>query len=86
MAAAVYEHLRGFLPGMDENHCQRVEYLQVEVMRLTCEKLRADPVLKAKVLQGLPGKPGGDAGKTPFQTACAWPYTERQRAPTVAWM
>lgn len=48
MAAAVYEHLRDFLLSMDENHCQRVEFLPVEVMRLTCRKLREDPDLKAK--------------------------------------
>ncbi len=37
MAAAVYEHLRDFLLGMEQNHCQRVEFLPVEVMRLTCQ-------------------------------------------------
>lgn len=48
MASAVYEHLRDFLKGMDRNHCQRVEFLPVEVMRLTCEKLRNDPDLTNK--------------------------------------
>lgn len=48
MAAAVYEHLRDFLLGMKQNHCQRVEFLPVEVMRMTCQKLREDPDLKAK--------------------------------------
>ncbi len=48
MAAAVYEHLRDFLLGMEQNHCQRVEFLPVEVMRMTCQELREDPDLKAK--------------------------------------
>ncbi len=48
MATAVYEHLREFLLGMEQNHCQRVEFLPVEVMRMTCDKLREDPDLKAK--------------------------------------
>lgn len=48
MASAVYEHLRHFLLGLEQNHCQRVEFLPVQVMRLTCQKLREDPDLKAK--------------------------------------
>lgn len=48
MAAAVYEHLRDFLLGMERNHCQRVEFLPVEVMRMTCRKLREDRDLHAK--------------------------------------
>jgi DNA helicase HerA-like ATPase len=47
-AAAAYDHLRDFLLTKEKNHCQRVEYLPVEVMRLTCEKLRADNRLQAK--------------------------------------
>ncbi|MEM2941633.1 MAG: type IV secretion system DNA-binding domain-containing protein [Thermoproteota archaeon] len=48
MATAVYNHLRDFLLGMEENHCQRVEFLPVEVMRMTCQKLREDADLIAK--------------------------------------
>lgn len=48
MAAAAYEHLRDFLLGMEQNHCQRVEFLPVEVMRMTCQNLRKDPALKAQ--------------------------------------
>jgi hypothetical protein len=48
MAAAVYEHLRDFLLEMEQNHCQRVEFLPVEVMRMTCQKLREDPGLQAR--------------------------------------
>lgn len=48
MAAAVYEHLSGFVLGMEQNHCQRVEFLPVEVMRLTCQKLREDMDLQKK--------------------------------------
>lgn len=48
MAAAVYKQLRDFVLGMEQNHCQRVEFLPVEVMRMTCQKLREDPALKAK--------------------------------------
>lgn len=51
MAAAVYEHLREFLLGMEQNHCQRVEFLPVEVMRMTCQKLREDADLKAKKVE-----------------------------------
>jgi hypothetical protein len=48
MAAAVYEDLRAFLLGMERNHCQRVEFLPIQVMQLTCQKLREDPDLKTK--------------------------------------
>lgn len=48
MAAAVYEHLRDFLLGMDDNHCQRVEFLPIDVMRMTCQRLREDTDLKEK--------------------------------------
>ena len=48
MATAVYEHLRDFLLAKDNNHCQRVEYLPVEVMRMTCQKLLADKMLQEK--------------------------------------
>lgn len=48
MANAVYKHLREFLLGMERNHCQRVEFLPVEVMRMTCAMLRGDIALKAR--------------------------------------
>ena len=48
MATAVYEQLCDFVLGMEQNHCQRVEFLPVEVMRMTCQKLREDLALKAK--------------------------------------
>ena len=48
MATAVWEQLGDFVLGRERNHCQRVEFLPVEVMRMTCEKLRDDPALKAK--------------------------------------
>lgn len=48
MAAAVFNHLRDFLLSMEQNHCQRIEFLPVEVMRMTCEKLRLDEALKSK--------------------------------------
>lgn len=48
MAAAAFEYLRDFLLGMEQNHCQRVEFLPLEVMRLTCQKLRQDPALTAR--------------------------------------
>ena len=48
MATAVFEHLRDFLLGMEQNHCQRVEFLPVEVMRMTCKRLREDSGLKAR--------------------------------------
>ena len=48
LATAVYEHLQGFLLTKENNHCQRVEYLPLEVMMLTCQKVRDDEQLKAK--------------------------------------
>ena len=47
MAAAVFAHLRSFLLDKESNHCQRVEYLPVEVMRMICELVAKDPDLKA---------------------------------------
>ncbi len=46
MATAVYNHLRGFLLTKKNNHCQRVEYLPVEVMQMTCKKIREDKDLQ----------------------------------------
>jgi hypothetical protein len=48
MATAVYDHLRDFLLGMEQNHCQRVEFLPVKVMRQVCQKLREDNELQRK--------------------------------------
>lgn len=48
MAMAIYEHLRGFLLGMEQNHCQRVEFLPIEVMRMACQKLWQDEELRKK--------------------------------------
>ena len=45
MAEAVFAHLRGFLLEKENNHCQRVEFLPVEVMRLVCERVSKDPDL-----------------------------------------
>src|SRR5262245_52211368 len=46
MADAVFEHLRGFLLEKENNHCQRVEFLPPEVMRMVCERISADSDLK----------------------------------------
>jgi DNA phosphorothioation-dependent restriction protein DptH len=46
MADAVFEHLRGFLLEKEKNHCQRIEFLPVEVMRLVCERVSNDAALK----------------------------------------
>src|ERR1035441_934875 len=45
MAEAVFGHLRSFLMAKESNHCQRVEFLPVEVMRMICEKISKDPDL-----------------------------------------
>src|SRR4051794_18515662 len=45
MAEAVFGHLRSFLMAKENNHCQRVEFLPVEVMRMICEKISKDPDL-----------------------------------------
>lgn len=46
MAEAVFAHLRGFLLEKENNHCQRVEFLPVEVMRLICDRVSNDAALK----------------------------------------
>jgi DNA phosphorothioation-dependent restriction protein DptH len=46
MADAVFTHLRPFLLAKENNHCQRVEFLPVEVMRLICAKISQDAELK----------------------------------------
>src|SRR6266851_3710587 len=46
MADAVFIHLRGFLLEKESNHCQRVEFLPVEVMHLICELVSKDIALK----------------------------------------
>jgi hypothetical protein len=51
MATAVYEHMREFLLGMDRNHCQRVEFLPIEVMRLACQELWEDQKLRGKEVE-----------------------------------
>src|ERR1017187_1217917 len=46
MAEAVFAHLRDFLLDKENNHCQRVEFLPVEVMRMICERISNDATLK----------------------------------------
>src|ERR1019366_4623349 len=46
MAEAVFAHLRDFLLEKENNHCQRVEFLPVEVMRMICEQVSNDAALK----------------------------------------
>ena len=46
MSEAVFGHLREFLLEKENNHCQRVEFLPVEVMRLTCDRIANDPNLR----------------------------------------
>jgi len=48
MATAVFNHLRDFLLTKERNHCQRVEYLPIEVMRTICRKLNEDIELQSK--------------------------------------
>ena len=48
MAGAVYAHMRDYLLAKEKNHCERVEFLPVEVMRLVCQNLGADPALKGR--------------------------------------
>src|SRR4051794_7485848 len=45
MAEAVFGHLRGLLLEKESNHCQRVEFLPVEVMGLICNRVRQDSAL-----------------------------------------
>src|SRR4051794_26239513 len=51
IALAVYKQLREILLRVEQNHCQRVEFLPVEVMRLICEKLRQDAALNARNIE-----------------------------------
>lgn len=46
MAEAVFAHLRDFLLEKENNHCQRVEFLPVEVMRIVCDQISNDAELK----------------------------------------
>jgi hypothetical protein len=46
IADAVFTHLRDFLLEKESNHCQRVEFLPVEVMRLICKQIANDPDLR----------------------------------------
>src|SRR5438309_616999 len=46
IAAAVFDHLRDFLLEKEKNHCQRVEFLPVEVMRMVCQRISKDTELK----------------------------------------
>src|ERR1039458_10209589 len=45
MAEAVFGHLRVLLLDKENNHCQRVEFLPAEVMRMICERISNDPGL-----------------------------------------
>lgn len=46
MAEAVFAHLRDFLLDKENNHCQRVEFLPVEVMRIVCDRISKNDDLK----------------------------------------
>ena len=46
MAEAVFGHLRGFLLKKEKNHCQRVEFLPVEVMRMVADRIAQDADLQ----------------------------------------
>ena len=46
MAEAIFGHLRGLLLEKENNHCQRVEYLPVDVMHMICERIAKDTDLK----------------------------------------
>jgi DNA phosphorothioation-dependent restriction protein DptH len=51
MAEAVFAHLRGFLLEKEDNHCQRVEFLPVEVMRIVCDRIAKDVELKKRQVE-----------------------------------
>jgi len=51
MADAVFTHLRDFLLEKESNHCQRVEFLPVEVMRLICELISKDTALQKRGIE-----------------------------------
>src|SRR5438128_1528424 len=51
MAEAAFDHLRDFLLQKDNNHCQRVEFLPVEVMRIVCERIPKDGDLKKRQVE-----------------------------------
>jgi len=46
MAGAVFNHLRAFLLEKESNHCERVEFLPIQVMRMICERISQDTALK----------------------------------------
>jgi DNA phosphorothioation-dependent restriction protein DptH len=51
MADAVFAHLRGFLLEKENNHCQRVEFLPVEVMHLICDQISKDADLQKHAVE-----------------------------------
>lgn len=51
MAEAVFAHLRDFLLEKENNHCQRVEFLPVEVMRIVCDRISKDAELKKRQVE-----------------------------------
>src|SRR5271166_3141968 len=51
MAEAVFAHLRGFLLEKENNHCQRVEFLPIEVMHLVCDRVSKDADLKKHAVE-----------------------------------
>ncbi len=52
MAEAVFVHLRDFLLEKQNNHCQRVEFLPVEVMSIVCERISKDSNLQKRQVEG----------------------------------
>ena len=81
MAEAVFAHLHGFLLEKENNHCQRVEFLPVEVMRLVCEQVSNDAALKKhgveafvlgeNAINGLEIETGALIEKRPAEIRCA---------------
>ena len=51
IAQAVFNDLKSKLLYKQRNHCLRVDYLPTSVMKHTCQKLNADPELKAKEVE-----------------------------------
>jgi len=51
IAQAVFNDLKTKLLNKQRNHCLRVDYLPTPVMKHTCQKLNADPKLKAKEVE-----------------------------------
>ncbi|MDP9201844.1 MAG: type IV secretion system DNA-binding domain-containing protein [Gemmatimonadota bacterium] len=76
MATAVFGNLRVLLLEKDNNHCQRVEFLPVEVMRSVCERVAQDSDLRE---HGVEAYVLAENAKTPLESESGALIEKRNR-------